>query len=211
MRQAKPIECGKLALGRLWARRNGRHPGQALIEFAFFFTFMMLLLAGVTDVAFLEDAHENVVFAARQGARTAAVLGPGCTTQTCANPANPDCAIVGAVYAALQNQSDVTVQSIIIYKALPSSYTPTATYEEVYPAPTQCAAGATDFPSGQGPSVNTYPASIRSNTPFQEDSIGVQIVYTYQFRFNLWESGTLTLTDQAVYPISPSGIPTPIP
>lgn len=205
MRQMTTAGIERRALcRRRHARPQTPRRGQALIEFAFFFTFMMLLLAGVTDVAFLEDAHENVIFAARQGARTGAVLGPGSSSG-----ANPDCAILGAVHAALQNQGDVTIQTIIIYKALPSSYRPTASAEVVYPANSLCPAGSTT-PS-PGPTTDTYPYTTRSNTPFQEDSIGVQVIYTYQFRFNLWQSGTLSLNDDSVYPISPAGIPTPIP
>lgn len=181
-------------------RRTQR--GQAMIEFSMFAVFLFTLAAGVADVGSLLDDHENVVFAARQGARTGSVLGP----QTAA-----DCAIVGAVHASVLNQSDLSLQQIIIYKSdangLPTVVGGTV-QEDVYPGYVDCVNGA--IVDGRAappqptvaPTVNNWPPSSRSNTPFTEDSLGVELDYTFQWRFNLFGTGSLSGVDRSVFPIN---------
>jgi TadE-like protein len=196
-----------------WPRLSRRPPrraaqrGQALIEFTFIFAFVMMpLLVGVTDIAFMLDAHLNVVYAARQGARTGAVLGTG------TGSVYPDCAIVGAVHATLLNQSDVTVTQITIYKADANGQDTTGKHQ-VYQGADYCktSSGTPTWNSGGPAGGGSWPPSVRSVTAFTEDSIGVAITYQYQFRFNLWQSGTLTLTDSSVYPMNVDALQTPVP
>jgi hypothetical protein len=196
--------------GRRWAlvprgRRRAQR-GQALIEFTLFFTFMMLLVTAVTDIAFLLDDHVNLVFAARQGARTGAVLGNGFTNPKTGVPLDPDCEIVGAVNATLLNQPDVKLTSITIYEVGPNEV-PTGN-EDVYPA------GDTCDSSGKfatAPSVATWPAGNRVIDPFEEDSIGVRLDFTYSWRFNILGFPPFAGYDTVEYPLSPSGEPTPLP
>ena len=94
-------------LARRHAGRSGQR-GQALLEFTMIFVFIMLLLAGVSDVGGLLDIHIAMVYAARQGARTGAVIGPVTAA---------DCAIVGAVHSVVVNQPNLTVNLITIYQA----------------------------------------------------------------------------------------------
>lgn len=186
---------------------NGRRGqrGQALIEFAMFFVFMMFLLTGVTDIAGLLDVHIAVVYAARQAARTGSVMGP--VTQA-------DCAIVAAIHANLLNQPSLTLTRIVIYKATSTTngrYNGTQP-AEIYPGNVDCPSGtvislATSLPVT--PSTDTWASTGRSISPFTEDSLGVELDYTYQFQFNLLGS-TFTATDNAVCPMNPSGIPTPV-
>jgi hypothetical protein len=176
--------------------------GQAMMEFALFFTFMMLVLAGVTDVAFLEDAHVNVVFAARQGARTGAVLDQG-------TPTGPsvDCAIVGAIQATLLSQSDVTLNQITIFQA-GANGVPTGN-QQIYSGTDSCtSANSYTLTPLSG---SNWPPSARNDTPFTEDSLGVKLDYTFTFRFNLWQGGTLNLSDSSVFPLNPAGFPSPVP
>jgi Flp pilus assembly protein TadG len=173
--------------------------GQAIIEFALFFTFMMFLLAGVTDIAGLLDGHMNVVYAARQGARTGAVLN---------NQQWADCAIVGAIHAVLANQPNITLTQITIYQA-DSTGQDDGTHE-IYPGNSNCLAPAT-APS-PGPIVDGWPSTTRTNTTFpSEDSIGVQLNYSYQWQFGLVGSGTFSTSDFAVFPLNVAGEPTPLP
>jgi hypothetical protein len=181
-----------------------RHPrrgqgGQAILEFAMFFTFFMFLLAGVTDLAGLLDAHMNVVYAARQGARTGAVMG----LQGAA-----DCAVVGAVQAALTFQPNMTLTQIIIFKADPVTGLNTTGFQQIYPGNADCVNGVLTQAAQAG---SNWAPSLRVNTPFAEDSIGVQLTYSFQWQFNLLGSGTFQAADAAVYPINPAGEPTPIP
>jgi Flp pilus assembly protein TadG len=200
----RPRSClrGLAARGlRRGRRRRGRQRGQALIEFTLFFTFMMLLLAGVTDIAFMLDAHVNVVYAARQGARTGAALGQGNLDPN--NKINPDCAILGAVHATLVGQSDVTVTGITIFKADPTTGQPATdgSNQEHFVGTAACPSG----PGLQTPSpapTGSWPATSRNITEFSEDQLGVKIDYQFQFRFNLWQGGTLNLSDLVAYPMN---------
>ncbi len=172
--------------------------GQALIEFTLFFTFMMFMVAGVIDIAGLLDSHVNLVYAARQGTRTGAVLG---------NRANADCAIVGAIHATLLNQPNVTLTTITIFQV---TYGGTVTgNKEVYSGGAVCDSTG-NFPAGQ-PSVNTWPASQRTVTAFDEDTIGVRLDFTYAWRFNVVGFSSFSGYDVAEYPLNPNGVPTAVP
>jgi Flp pilus assembly protein TadG len=160
---------------------------------------MMLLLAGVTDIAGLLDAHMNVVYAARQGARTGAVLN---------NQQWADCAIVGAIQAVLTSQPSLTLTQITIYQA-DGTGQDIGTHE-IYPGTSNCSAPAT-APS-PGPIVNGWPSTARNNTTFpSEDSIGVKLTYSYQWQFGLVGSGVYAASDSAIFPLNVAGEPTPLP
>lgn len=184
--------------------------GQALIEFSLLVTFMLFLTVGVTDIATLIDAHLNVVLAARTGARTGAVLGQGTPT------IDPDCAIVGAVHAALANNPDVQIQQITIYQALPNGAS--SGFADIYNGTTTCnsagvwqSGGPTAGPNGLWTGSPTPPFTARDIDPLTEDSVGVTVQYQFTWRFNLFGTGTLQLADTSVFPLNVSGQPTPIP
>jgi hypothetical protein len=168
------------------------------------FVFLMFLLAGLVDIAGLLDVHIAIVYAARQGARTGAVAGP---------ISGADCAIIGAIHSSLLSQPNLTLNQIIIYQATSTvngDYTG-AQNAEIYPGTVDCENGQiinTQSGSVQSPTTNTFPATSRSITPFTEDSLGVQLVYSYQFRFNLLGSGSFSASDHAVCPMNPAGVPT---
>ena len=195
---------------RIRCSRTGAHRGQALVEFSLFVVFLLFLLIGVTDIATLLDDHEVVVYAARQGARTGAVIGP---------QANADCAIVGAVRSAMGNVNNLTLTQIIIYNANNADGSMYNNEEDVYPGNVDCIGGAIKNPANQvvTPSPGTWPplqanGSVnRNNTPFNTDSIGVELIYTYQWQFNVFGTPTFTASDAAVFPINPDTIPTPVP
>src|SRR5215469_1223920 len=91
---------------RRWSTRHQR--GQALIEFSLFFLFLVTLVAGIVDIGGLLNDHISLEYAARQGARTGSVLG---------NQGSADCAIIGAVNAAVSSMPNLQVTSIKIYQA----------------------------------------------------------------------------------------------
>ncbi len=190
------------ALGARGRRSKGlRHSaGQALIEFAAFFVFMMLLIAGIVDVGGLLDDHVSIVYATRQGARTAAVLG----TQPSA-----DCAIIGAIDAAVANMPNMVVTQIIIYKAGSDGLPLGTTTETSYPGNTTCTVAGGTYSLSQAPILNNYPPANRSNAAYTEDSVGVELDYTYTFQLPLLGSGTFSAADRTVMPVSPIAIATP--
>lgn len=157
------------------------------------------MVAAASDTASLLDDHLNVVYAARQGARTAAVLG-----QTTVS----DCAVIKAVQAALTSSSNVTINYIIIYKSQ-SDGSVTTTAEDKYQGSTTCTL-PTNSQCSQSNNQPTYsPTAITSTwlpcsrniTPFAEDSVGVEIDFTYSFQFAFVGNGTLSASDRAVEPM----------
>ncbi|HEV2235944.1 MAG TPA: TadE family protein [Ktedonobacterales bacterium] len=194
--------------------RSTQH-GQALVEFTFFIFFAILpLLAGVTDVALLLDAHIAGIYAARQGARTGSVIGAAGSTVATPNT-NADCAIVGAVHSVLVNQPNLTITEITIYKAGPTGQ-PSTGVAQYYVGTADCQNGqimdtnaANCTPPATSCSTSALPgsnwdAASRNVTPYQEDTIGVKIDYSYTFQFDILGSGPFPTSDYAAYPMNPS-------
>lgn len=209
-RRAPRISRARLAKtrprrGLFWGgrRRGGSEDGQALIEFALVVTFLLFLLVGVTDLAGLLDAHLNLIYAARQGARTGAVLG---------NKVDADCAIVGAIQSTLAGQPNFTLNQITIFQVDHTTDQPTG-LQDVYPGTSQCVA-STGLPA-PGPTTATWlpngtatPAA-RNTTEFQEDYIGVTLNYSYTWQFDLFGTGAFQATDTVIFPLDAEIVPTP--
>lgn len=196
MRRKQPLRA-------VFSHLRRRQRGQALVEFAIFVVILANLLAGVVDIGGLLGDHVSMVYAARQGARTAAVLG---------NLGKADCATVGAIQAAIANLPNVTLNRIIIYKSGANGLPIDATTQESYPGNTQCNASTgavTNTPSPDG-----YHPDQRNNRPLLEDSVGVELDYTYSFPLPFLPIGavsTISLVDRAVMPINPTGVASPQP
>ncbi|MDE3229332.1 MAG: pilus assembly protein [Chloroflexota bacterium] len=161
-------------------RRGKTSRGQALVEFALFVPLLLTLVLGATDVATLLDDHLDIVYAARAGARVGSVIGnfsPSGATFTA------DCAVIGAVQAALSSAVNLQITQIAIYQAPPSGAWSSTLPQDVYPGNTIC------LPSG-APSntatTATWIPSTRNHTPFTEDSIGVAIWFSYTYQFNIF-------------------------
>jgi Flp pilus assembly protein TadG len=170
-----------------------------MVEFAAFFVFIMMIIAGNVDIGGLLNDHVSIEYATRQGARTAAVMG----TQP-----NSDCAIIGAVDAALAGMPNMLLTQLIIYKAGADGLPLGAASETSYPGTTVCTVVNNVPTLSLPPILNNYPPSIRSNTPFIEDSVGIELDYTYYFELPLLGSGTFSSSDRAVMPVSPITVPT---
>lgn len=177
--------------------RSGFARGQALVEFALMVSILLLLVAGATDEAALLNDHLNIVYATRQGARVASVLGTA---------SDADCAAIGAVHAAVANEPNITITRIVIYQAGADGLPASASAQDVYAGNTVCSVisgSATTTPAAI--SVGWDP-SVRNQTPFTEDSVGVELDFTYAFQFQLLGSGTLKGTDHAVMPLEVAGL-----
>ncbi len=177
--------------------------GQALVEFALFVPLFFFMLIGATDISTLLNNHLDVVYAARAGARVGSVIGqfsPAAPAQYTA-----DCAIIGAVQAALSNSRGVNVKQIAIYQANASGQPVSASLQDIYPGNAVCNSDGTISPAA---TQTGWPPSVRSTTPFQEDSLGVAISYSYTYQFNpLGDqftpsgNGVFSATDYSVMPI----------
>jgi Flp pilus assembly protein TadG len=171
--------------------------GQSLVEFVMIFPLIMLLVLGASDVATLLDNHLDVVYTARTAARMGSILGTA--------PA-ADCAIIGAIRAAMSSVRNVQVSSIVIYQAGADGQAIGAK-KDVYQGATVCNADGTTSP---GATSLGWPPGQRSTTPLFEDSIGVEIDYSYTFQLDLLGMGQFTSADRAVMPLEVV-IGTPIP
>lgn len=174
--------------------------GQALVEFSLFVPLFMFMIVGATDISTLLDDHLNVVYAARAGARVGSVIG---NYYTSAAPYVADCAVVGAVQAALTSTRGVQIQQIAIFDSNSQGQPVTPAKQDTYPGNAVCNANGSISPPAThtGWAPGPLPGG-RCNVPFIEDSIGVSITYTYTFAFNPLGGGTTTpIVDSAVMPI----------
>jgi hypothetical protein len=171
---------------RLDKRRRQR--GQALVEFAVLMSFTFLLLAGALDLGSLLDSNLAIVYATRQAARTGAEEDTN---------AGADCAVLGAVFAATQNLSLVTINRIVIYKA-DANGNPTAN-EQIYSGNPGCPNPA----SPPTPTTATWPPASRLDAPPNEDAIGIEIDYTYSWQTAFIAAGNFQGTDRTVMKLNP--------
>jgi Flp pilus assembly protein TadG len=174
-------------------RKQKRQRGQALVEFAVVMSFVLFpIFAGAVDLSNLLDSHLGIVYATRQAARVGAEEDQNAVA---------DCAILGSIFAATQNLNLVTVTRIVIFQ-IDSTGTVTGK-KDVY-------AGNPGCPNPASPPVaspNTWnPAvtpSLRNDTPPNEDSIGIEIDYTYSWQTGFIATGSFTGTDQTIMKLNP--------
>jgi hypothetical protein len=202
-------------------RKHQRQRGQALIECGLFFTALIFLVLGTINVGTVLNDHVSIVYSVRQGARTAAVLGnQGGTTGTAA-----DCAVIGAIDAALNGMPNLQIWEIVIYKAGANGKPVDNTTMDTYAGNASCAlvAGVATINSGTCPTPaqivlqyacgqQGYLPSARNNQPYVEDSVGVMVVYTYTYQAP-WIPflGSFNSSDSSVYPVDPVALPSPLP
>jgi len=176
----------------LAARRKERkhqQRGQALVEFALLMSFVMFpILAGAVDLSSLLDSHLGISYATRQAARTGAEEDQN---------ANADCAVLGSVHAATLNLSLVTVTKIIIYQADANGNS--TGNQQVYLNNPGCPNPASPPP----PSSSSWPPSSRQDTPPNEDSLGVEIDYSYSWQTGFIATGTFQGSDKTVMKLNP--------
>lgn len=165
-----------------------RQRGQALVEFVVLMSILFLLFAGALDLGSLLDNQLAIVYATRQAARTGAEEDTN---------SGADCAVLGSVFAATENLNLVTVTQVIIYKA-DANGNPTAN-EQVYTGNPGCPNPA----SPPGPSSSSWDPSTRIDAPPNEDSLGVEIDYTYNWQTAFIAVGSFHGIDRTVMKLNP--------
>lgn len=173
-------------------RRLQRHYGQSLVEFAFFFSIILILIGALIDMTTLLDDHLMVVHATQQGALAGALSG---------NNSLADCEILAAIYAQTQRLTNVSIARITIYQAS-STGTPlggvgSTTTANVYPGNPGCPSPA----SPPSPSIANWQPSVRNAALYTENSLGVEIDYSYSWQTMLINVGSISLSDASVMPI----------
>jgi hypothetical protein len=188
------ITPGTSTSPRMWrqylrGKEQGQR-GQALVEFAILSSMLFLLLAGAVDLGTLLDNHLSIAYASRQGARIGAEedQDPG-----------SDCAVLGSIFAATRNLTLVTVTKIIIYQSDANGNS--TGRQQVYTGNPGC-------PSPPNPPVGSllsgnWPPSARADTPPNEDSLGVEIDYTYSWQTGFISAGTFQGSDRTVMKLNP--------
>ncbi|TMD84463.1 MAG: hypothetical protein E6I74_02660 [Chloroflexi bacterium] len=168
--------------------------GQSLVELAILIPLLALLLMGGFDASIMVSDKVTSGSAVRQAARLAAELGgsqsnPGATT------ASIDMQIVRNVMAMAGGMTSSTVSEIDIY--VPTSpdgnYQPGVDLVDKY------------FIRSDGSmtaGTQTFPLSKRKQTPPNETSIGVRLVWTYNAPAGIFPKNMI-LSDYSVMKAAP--------
>jgi Flp pilus assembly protein TadG len=171
-----------------------RRVGQSLVELALAVPVMFLLLMGGFDASILVSDKVTSASAVRQGARLAAELG-GLQTNPGATTTSVDMQVVRSVLAITHGMSMMTITEIDIY----APHSRNGSYDAANDP------GNEYFISASG-SVSvgrqTFPISARRQTPPNETSIGVRLVWAYHAPGGIFPRN-LQLTDYAVMKAAP--------
>ena len=152
--------------------RRRRQSGQSLVEFALVAPLLLLVIFGTIEFCFLYQSANTVSFAAREGARVGAVLGP--------TDSGADSKILQAIFDATSGGSGLLfsqIQMIEIFKSNQNGSVPAALASCVQ-------AANEDVYDGQGnacPGTLGWPPSARNATFNAADYLGVRITYVYNW------------------------------
>jgi len=181
------------------AKGRRRERGQTLVEFALVAPLLLLVIFGTIEFCFLYQSLNTVDFAAREGARVGAVLGP--------TDATADSKIIQAIFAATSNGTGLLfsqIQMIEIFRSSENGSVP--------PPLASCAQQATppfeDVYDGQGnacPGTLGWPPSARNAVLNSADYLGVRITFAYNWvtSFVSAARGQFTLTGVSIQLIEP--------
>ena len=181
------------------AKGRRRERGQTLVEFALVAPLLLLVIFGTIEFCFLYQSLNTVDFAAREGARVGAVLGP--------TDASADSKIIQAIFAATSNGTGLLfsqIQMIEIFRSSENGSVP--------PPLASCAQQATppfeDVYDGQGnacPGTLGWPPSARNATFNSADYLGVRITFAYNWVTSCVSAarGQFTMTGISIQLIEP--------
>jgi TadE-like protein len=148
-----------------------RRVGQSLVELALAMPVMFVLLMGGFDASVLVSDKVTSVSAVRQGARLAAELG-GAQTNQGATTISIDIQVVRSVLAIAHGMSLSTISEVDIY----APHSRDGSYDAANDLGNEYLIG----PGGAVlPGKQTFPLAARRQTPPNETSIGVRLVWTY--------------------------------
>lgn len=187
-----------MSLGRRLRRRK-EEKGATMVEFAFIFTFLLMLALGAFEYGMALRDWISVTIATREGARVAA---------SAANYEAADCVVLEATSGALQSFRNGQISRVHIYKSDESGGYPTgdSTLSAIYrPAGT----GDTPVPecpfwTVQNPASNWEPNDRVSSSGTDPFWIGVRLDYSHPWSTGfLWWTGTVDWSDNSVFKIEP--------
>jgi TadE-like protein len=167
--------------------------GQSLAELAVAVPVIFLLLMGGFDASMMVSDKVTAGSASRQGARLAAELG-GIQTNPSATTAQIDAQIVKSVLLIAQGMTSATVKEIDIYQ--PGD--PGGVYQAADPIDQYFISAGGGVTAG----TQTFPIQNRFQTPPNETSIGVRLVWDYHAPAGIFPK-TMTLSDYTVMKAAP--------
>ncbi len=179
-------------------KRRRRQRGQSLVEFALVVPLFLLVVFGTIEFCFLYQTVNTANFAAREGARVGAVLGP---TDSAA-----DDKIKQAIFSATANGTALPfgqIQMIEIFKSDQNGTVPTplATCAQQAQQPNE------DVYNGQGIACGAlnWPPDQRIATFDSSDYLGVRITFAYNWvtSFVSAARGQLVMTSVSIQLIEP--------
>ena len=172
-------------------RLSGRR-GQSLAEMAVVIPVLVFLLMGGFDATVLITNKVTAGYAVRQGARLAAELG-GTQTNPAASTQNYDQQVVRNVLAVTRGLTAAGVMESDIYAPSKAD----GSYTAGDPVDQYLISGTTLSPGKQ-----TFPVSNRNQTPPDETSIGIRVVWRYSPPAGVFPQN-MQLTDYAVMKAAP--------
>ncbi|HYR17692.1 MAG TPA: TadE/TadG family type IV pilus assembly protein [Mycobacterium sp.] len=177
---------------KVHAPRAARRRGQSLAEMAVVIPVLVFLLMGGFDASVMISDKITAGYAVRQGARLAAEIGGSQTTS--ATTAAVDNQIVRNVLAVAKGLTAATPTEIDIYapSRVDGSYTPGDPIDQYF-----ISAGG-----GISQGTQTFPIQNRQQTPPNETSIGVRILWTYTPPAGIFPTN-MRLMDYAVMKAAP--------
>jgi hypothetical protein len=163
--------------------------GQGIVEFALILPIILLLMVSVAELGVVFGNTQSLIYGSREGARVGSALALGeddLCTPTERDPSGVDGLLVGAVQRILRSPDAGIkmnkVEQIRIFRADPFTGAETADLN-IWDR-----SGVTDIDPGPGtefidfaPVLVNWPACDRINSGTNPDSIGVTVVYTYEF------------------------------
>lgn len=172
--------------------RHGRR-GQSLAEMAVVIPVLFLLLMGGFDASVMISDKITAGYAVRQGVRLAAEIG-GSQTNPNSTTAQVDQQIVRNVLAVARGLTSAQPTEIDVYapSRADGSYTPGDPIDQFFISPG----------GGVSPGTQTFPIQNRSQTPPNETSIGVRILWRYSPPAGIFPSNML-IADYAVMKAAP--------
>ena len=187
--------------------------GQSLIELAIALPVVLMLLLGMLEFGFAFTHHLTLEYATREGARTGAALANGTDEVACAISAGNDLdaytiAAVQRVLLGTGGQIPIAqVKEIWIYEADSAGQDTLGLHNKWIPGVGPTVDGAPLQFTRSTP--NTWAPCSRTNTSGNTDSIGVSLVYDYQYITPLGNfmgmtgAAQLRISDRTVMALNP--------
>jgi Flp pilus assembly protein TadG len=182
------------AIPSLQTSSHRRRRGQSLAELAIAIPVLFFLLMGGFDASLMIADKLTAGYAVRQGARLAAELGGSQTNPNGTPTSQVDNQVIRNVLAVAQGMNSTAIKEIDIYTPSRAD----GTYQSGDPLDQYFISAG----GGVTPGVQTFPITNRNQSPPNETSIGVRLLWVYNAPAGVFPKN-MQLTDYAVMKAAP--------